>query len=400
MSSVKHTVQTGDTLRSLSEKYYYNSASGGKIKQANNLSSDTPEVGRTLIITDVTGEKRAPFKFETVGVVIAGKKFEFWQDLSIQFGLDMLAPTFSFSSPYEIEDDFKNAFEPYGFQDIEIYHKGKKMLTGIMSTTAYDRSDSGNSVSVGGYGKAGLLKNVTLPLSLYPRQLIKQSLSQIAKRYCAPFSVFVTNTIEAETATKQLFDKTEIGETEKVGSYLVKLAKERGLIADTNIDGELQFSKDTAKSSSVFEIKPGEQALQVTYNSDSIFSDYSGLFSAKRGKKSEKATTHIAQNANRHTTITKSADDDGSLTDYIQSEVGRSVMASMQISFELPGWLNSNGDIWQPRQVIKIHEPRARIEHPTEFVIKTVALSIDGKKASIEVVPKSALENKFVRFWE
>ena len=397
----KHAVKAGETLQSIAQKYYYNTSKYINIKQANNLTSNILSVGQILIIPDQENNNNEPYKFETIGIVIDNQKYELWQDLQIQFDLDRLAPSFSFSSPYEPAEPYLQSFEPFGFQDIKIYYKNSLIITGTLINTQYENSDS-NIVSISGYGKAGILQNVTLPTSLFPRQLRNISLKEISEKYCKPFGISVDNSTEANAPMRKKFIKTEIDPTQKISSFLISLAKERGLITSTNNEGKLFFSfEHTSGGNAVFDIQPGDYNLSASYNSENIFSDVTALTTANRNQKSKIATKKIDVDIFRHHTISYNSNDDGNMNDFINSEIGRILINSISISFQLPFWENRNKKLFNVGEIITIKEPRVRIEKTIEFVIKSItySLSESGKTAAIEVVPKSSLNNIFEKFW-
>lgn len=397
-----HVVRSGDTLQSIAQKYLYNTSRYIEIRNINNLNSEILFEGQKIKIPDSEFDTKEPYDFESIGVVIGEQKFESWFGLQINFDFSALAPSFSFSSPYEEIEPIKDALQPFSYKDIDIYYKSDLILSGVISTVKYSLSNS-NTVAIGGYARAGILQFVNVPKSLYPRQQKNITLLQIAEKYCDPFRVGVDFTPEAADAMNSNFTKTEIEPTQSIADYLIRLAKEKGLIVSTAADGRLTFSKDNITGKYiVFSVDSSNSyAINAGYNSDRLYSDFTAMTSANRKKSSKTEKTTLDLDTFRHKMMIYNSDDDGNITDFVNGEKGRSLLDAMNFSLTLPFWENATGALFQPRDLITIQEPRVRIEQPTEFVVRSVTLALGAEKtAELDIVPRSALNNELERFWD
>jgi len=399
----RYTVQAGDTLQFIAQKFYYNAARYLEIKDANNLTSEIVVPGQILKIPPTQTKPREIFDFTTVGIVIDDKKFEFWFNLKFTLSLDRLAPTFSFSAAYEDIAEFVDAFAPFAYRDVEIYYKDVKIISGILAKSSFDSASTGNVVTISGYGRPGMLQKMTLPKSLYPRTLYNISLKNIADKYCKPFGVFADFSSEASEAINQNFKSVKIGPTESISNFIIKLAQQRGLIASTDSDGILFFSlKSKDVSTSVLEFKKGQYPTTAEYNGDNLFSDYTALMSKSRKRISQTAKKSLDIDLFRHHTILKNDDDDESLENYIDSEIGRTLLNSISVTTTLPFWDNAEGELLQPEDVILVQNESVQIRQKTKFSIKEISFSLSdsGQTATLSLVPTSALNNEFERFWD
>lgn len=400
----KHQVKQGDTLTSIAQQYLYNSARALEIRDINNLNSDVVTVGQVLTIPDSDSDAREPVEFEGIGITIDDKKFEFFTSFNMKFDLDSLAPVFNFSVPYESTNaDFREAFEPYSYKTLKVYYKDALVLTGTITQHDYNSEADANTVDLSGYGLPGILQEVTLPKSAYPRQKKRVNLRTIAQEYCNLFGIKIDSSSEAGEAMSRQFSKVQIDTSQNIAEFLVTLAVQRGLIISTTPEGVLFFTyNNIADREPVFDIQPGAYNISATYNGSALYSHITAMTSANLKKKSKTAKEKIDLDVFRHKTIGYQNNDDGDLLDFIKSEIGRTIIESQSFSFSLPFWTDTNGKIFQPRDIITINEPSVRIENTTEFIIKSVEFNVsaEAESANFTVIPRSALNNELEKFWQ
>jgi len=321
----------------------------------------------------------------------------------MKFDIDTLAPTFSFTAPYEqTVESFRDAFAPYSYAEVEIYYKEELIITGVLMVHEFTTGD-GDTIAVSGYGRAGELQNMTLPKSLYPRQRLKTTLLNLSETFCEPFDIGIDFDEKARPELIKKIDKTEIGISENISSFLISLANERGLIATTAADGRLFYNYNNLSGQNpVLNVQSGDYDLEASYDSTLIYSDYLALTSANKNKKTKSASEKLDLDAVRNQTLEYRSSDDGDLQSFLKSEIGRSIIASQDINFVLPFWERREGGLLKPRDIITIKDPRVFISTVTEFVVSSVTFSDlpDKKIAAVSVIPKSALNNEFERFWD
>lgn len=204
-----------------------------------------------------------------------GKWFENFTTLNVDLKLNTIASTFSFTG-------FDQFFNILRYEDCEIYFNDEKLLTGTVLNPAFKYTNKPNLVGVSGYSKSGILEDVNYPPELYPTQFDNLSLKEIAQKMCNYFGLKLKVFDNAEKDASIKFEKTSIGETESIRSYLAKLSSQRGIILAHDNYARLLLYKAEAKVKPRLTLK-FEDALNNTFspNSQVLHSEITGMIQAK-----------------------------------------------------------------------------------------------------------------------
>lgn len=398
MATVLHTVKEGENLLRLAQRYLYDASRYPEIKQTNNLIKEDLYAGQMLrIITD--DDPQQAVDLESVGIEIDGTALVNVPFLSVGLTMGVIAPTFSFTLPNE--DVYRKLCTPFQYQPVAINYKKDRILTGILMRSEYIDEPDSSVIKVSGYGKPGVLSDVTLPRATYPRTLYGRNLAEIARAYCRPFGVTVVIDDSATDACKEPWPKSAIEPTETVAEYLVRLAKLRGCFITSDERGRLLIQKERLGTEPILDIED-PQVFHATYDGSKIFSDFYAIREGNRAHSFAEAKKSIRLSAFRHTTVqSRERGGDGPVTDLAASEIGRCMMQAVRFELDLPYVTGKDGALFMPKQLIRVTSPRHGVVQPLFTYIDRVTLTFDeGDAARLTLAPADALTNTWKVFWE
>lgn len=392
-----HTVQNGDTLENIALLYLYNAARKNDIKIENGLLTDQIVIGQKLRIP-VDAEEREATNFVNWGLVIDGFEISAVPSIEIEKGIDLFSPTFSFALPNE--DIYKEVTQPFKFQVVDIYYQDTLILSGVIYRTAYSNS----TIQCAGAAKTAHLEHCTLPAGLYPPTFTNKSLKQICSNICKNFGVDVDVDVDANSYASKPFQKVTIDHTERIAGFLIRLAKQRGLIIHADQYGNLIISKEfDLDQTTVLDLvsSNGGYSIDTEFDSTSLYSDLYAIRSKSRKKSAASAKKRI-NNIPVFRCKTLKQSDRGSikLTDFINSEISRMLLDGISINLTVDFIKDQNGDILEPGKIITIDDPRCRISAGTNFFIRTATINTATNQTGLEIVPVDAMKNKFTEFWK
>ena len=201
------------------------------------------------------------------------KIYDWWVDIDVHLMLDTVASTATFST--FITDDNKHLFKPGACTEctVEVYNSSTEsyetLITGIIMQTAFSIQKEPGVDSVVVVSKSYIIQNVPVPREFYSVQFKGMSLRSIAKKLCDYYGLelfvhdgaffdasikykqdaslvnvgekYKTPTAEEKEESDipevdRDFKKFQAKEGESVYSFLVRLAKERGItVAHDNL---------------------------------------------------------------------------------------------------------------------------------------------------------------------
>ncbi len=375
-----YQVKPGDTLSSIALRFYGNNTESPRIQQANPVVQDPNVLSINWVLTipsiPGSGERVEPSTplvggdKDEVSITIDGEQFYLWQDISITLSMDTI-DSFQFLVPWDpFNEDLRKIFKPFQYRQVGVTIGGEKVITGTLLKHDSSKAANASKLTLSGYGKPGILQDVNVPISLYPIELFNNDLEQIAKKLCDPFEV--TPVFEADKGSA--FKSVTIEPTEKILDFLVKLAKQRGLIVTSNEFGELVFqTASTGKAKTT--IKEGLFPFiggDATLDGQQRFSSVTALGDRWNGKVGSYVANDNTIPVNRSSVIVTNHITKGELQKAANAKIGRGFASSIQIPVSITGWRDPDGDRWQENTRIIYQSPTNFIYKETEFVIRQV----------------------------
>ena len=408
--SKSYNVVSGDTLGDIAVKYYGSFSKWVLIRDANPQllgrkkapggspliypgdvlvipfeNSDAPKINgeAPLVLNDA-----APGDFS---ILIDGKSFTGFSGAELSFSLDSF-DTFAFSAPFD-DSVFsqKAAFMPYTYKSCAVYLDKELLFSGRLLTPNPEVSPASRSVALQGYPHCGVLNDCTLPDTKYPPEYSGKKLDEIAKDALAPFGLKVVT----ETDTGSPFNEVGCDIEKTILSFLVDLAKQRGVLVTNTAQGDLLLWKAKNKKP-VAVFKEGEYPLiscAANFDAQKMYSHITGYTKTKNEKMSEKYTYVYRYLANKgilrpHSFVIDDAEETD-LKNSVLSYAGRMFADAVSYTLSVAGHGDSFGNIYKKNTIVSVLAPGSMIFRETLFLVKTVRITrdnLDSDVTTLEVV--------------
>ncbi len=405
----QHTVKKGDTLGSIAGLYYSNPSLYLRIYKANPFlqgrstgdlaNEDLVYPGEILVIPGIETipPTETPGEISELQIEIDGEIFRGWSGITIDLNLDVLADSFSIAVAYNNVEPYKNILKRFQYQATRIIFQENTILTGVIPIIEITSGDDSTSITLKGYSKTGVLGDCNLPPNQYPRKFDGLSFVQIASQLCDPFGIKVVVSDSAVEQANILYPEISIGETEKIGAFLVKIAKDRSIILTNTPAGDLFITRLVKGAEEVLSIdKPTlpERKNSAVYDGTKLFSDYFLVSSGDETNSPSNSVFRFPIKAYRPTVLKQQQSSKQNQGNKIENEAKKALAAAEVINSSIPDWVDNNDDVLLPGKVFSIKDPSLQIDSTERHVIRTVKLTSaasGGRQASFSGVLEAAV---------
>lgn len=352
---------------------------------------------------------------EKIELQIGGKSFANWFDLEVTLSVDSFDQV-TFSAPFEpARKEFRAVFKPFGFAPVQLLLNGAPLFSGTMIDVSPSVDRDSKSVRVSCYAFPGVLCDCNAPTGLgykgkRPKGAIKtefqagQTLPQIAQWLCDPFDL----DCEFRGDPGPVFPRVAIKIEEKIHSFLVPLAKQRGFVITNTEAGKVLFWKTVRRGAPVVQFEEGVAPLtkiSASFSPQDYPSQITGYAPAKHGKPggaSVALNTWLGKGLEAGTSpINEYRPISCKFDDTERADAPASALAKMGRMFanvcaytieDLPTWRDPDGNLWDPNTILTVLAPGAMIYRPSELLIRDVILrqSTDKLSASLKLVLPSS----------
>lgn len=416
LSTTYRTLQ-GDTFEIISRRRYGTEMGADNIRAANPGVTEPMLAGLDIIIPPVPG---APADRSTdteasslseVTLLVGGLEFRHWSEVHIVMSVDSL-DTVAFAAPFDVGiPGFKETFKPFAFQSVGVDVGGRRLFTGTMMSVNPEITKSSKMVRGNAYSLPGVLNDCTAPSSLYTESLgfHGQNLRDIARTVAKPFGIGVVFDDDPGPAYGFTFSFSDPGEEapvlkpgQKILSFLVGLAKERGFLITNTPEGELYFREADVGAASVATLRQGRSPLiSVTpqFNAQEYYSHITAKAPTFFGMGGENV---VAVNPRLNGVLRPFTYNpaDGVIGADVQvavdAKMGRMFANAAPYTATVSTWRTPAGGLWQAGDTVTVHAPDAMIYEPYEFVIRQVTLVRSAKQetATLNLVLPGSLASK------
>jgi prophage tail gpP-like protein len=343
-----------------------------------------------------------------VTVRVDGGEFHYWDDFEATLGLDY-HPSVGFTAPFEATNlDFRRLFNPLSFTPCDVAVGGDRLFTGKLIAKPSLEAAS-RTVDVSAYSLAAELERSDVPAGLLPMQSTGLNLSQIAAKLVEPFAGVQVVMDGPEGAafrrvkTRQRKVDGKVEGDQKIQDFLVELARQRGLVMTSTVDGHLRFWQSAKAGRPVVTLRQGEQPLlgvEPTFSPFEYYSEITGFTNGKHGAIGAKYTERNQRISGGFVRALGFRLDDiekGDIPAAVKAKMGRMFGNVVHYVVHVPTWRDPQRKIWNPNTTIKLYAPDAMIYTEYEFLVRDVILrknKKDGESASLGVVLPGAFSGE------
>jgi len=316
-----------------------------------------------------------------VSIEIDGNPYRFWQTANIKFSFDTIADTFSISGPYNPENkNIKKLFKPYSYKEIILYIGGNKVLTGVMLTPRHENNSNSRIITIDGYSTPGILEDSTVSANSWPVEFDGLNLKEIAEKLSRPFGIKVV--FDGDPGGKfEKNDKIRISPDQKIGTFIAGLAKERGFVLSSDVNGNLLFQKTTTVPANITIAEGSYPYIRSSsqYNGQRRYSDVTALstnFKKGAGEVSTVSDPELLKNGvSRHMVFKAGNTNSGNLKNAAIAKLGRIFAESASLQVDVIGFYPpGESQVWKDNKKIFYRGEGDQILTDTEFLIRNAEL--------------------------
>jgi len=321
----------------------------------------------------------------SVELIVNGKRFGGWQQLSIERGIEQLSGAFDLS----VTDKWNSPIGPMtaeiaAGQGCEVKVAGSTVITGYIDSVRRSYDAGSHEISFSGRDKAGDLVDCS---AIYKTGAwTNRKIEQIAADLCAPFGIPVS----VQAATGAALPAFSIQEGETVYEAIERAAKMRALlVVSDGLGGIVLTRAGTARAPA--DLIEGKNILRADgdFNVADRFSDY-----IIKGQAQGDDNTHGAAVAHpsasskdagvtRYRPLIVLAEDQGGNATFAERALwernvraGRGTRATITVN----GW-TAGGELWQPNTIARLTSPLLGADH--ELLITSVRFTLDDRSGAL-----------------
>jgi len=321
----------------------------------------------------------------SVELIVNGKRFGGWQQLSIERGIEQLSGAFDLS----VTDKWNSPIGPMtadikAGQDCEVKVSGTTVITGYIDAVRRSYDAGSHEISFSGRDKAGDLVDCS---AIYKTGAwVNRKIEQIAADLCAPFGIPVS----VQAATGAALPAFSIQEGETVYEAIERAAKMRALLVISDGLGGIVLTRaSTARAPA--DLIEGKNILRADgeFNTADRYSDY-----IIKGQAQGDDNTHGAAVAHpsasskdagvtRYRPLIVLAEDQGGNATFAERALwernvraGRGTRATITVN----GWA-AGGKLWQPNTITRLTSPLLGADH--ELLITSVRFTLEDSSGAL-----------------
>jgi prophage tail gpP-like protein len=217
-----------------------------------------------------------------------------------------------------------------------------------------------------------------------PYELNNQSLQQICKKRCRPFGidVVIDDGIDADTR----FKRATADKTSSIFDHLSSLAKQRGLLLSSTIEGDLLITGANVQSQPVGTIEEGfpqSQDYSISFNGRGRFNTYKAISQTPKKRGVSSIVVDKVVPKPRRMTFINDSTLSGELTEAAEWKKNKTLAESLTIPFPYTDWFDPQGNLWEVNTLVTVKSPTLGIEKGFTFLIRQIEFILETGERSV-----------------
>lgn len=330
-----------------------------------------------------------------VRLLINGSEYGGWLKVRISAGIERQARDFEIGVTDRWPGQTTNIPQRVRYGDsCELFIGAQKVLTGYVDATPITYDSGAVTVNVRGRSKTADLIDCSAITS--PGQFRRQKIEAIAAALAKPYSV----TVVAETDTGDVIQDHQIQQGETVFESIDRMLRLRNLLSSDDEYGRLILIKVGAlKANDSLELGKNVLSSSAGLDGKNRYSKYicKGQKSGTDADWGKSSTANKAEALDdgvprmRVLQLQQSGQaDEGTCQQRVEYEMQSRVAKSIATEYRVAGWLQSNGELWQPNMQVRVIDPLIGFDRV--MVISEVEYALDegGSVTTLRVAPAVA----------
>lgn len=327
------------------------------------------------------------------GLIADGQNFQHWSWIKFRRAIDS-ADTVTFGAPFDHENPFhRELFRPSTFKPVVLQFGGKPIFTGTGISPSPSQSSSQNTATLSARSLSAIWEDCPMPPTVRPLEKLKQNLLLLAGWAGLPYAL----TPEFRTQPGPIFDKVAIGPSEKVLPWMAGLAKQRGMVIGANALGMPLFWKSEVAGPPVAQLdaeKNPVTGVEFSIDERQIFSDFTGIAKAKRGRPGSQFTAFNSKIAALRPDVFELDDTEpAAVPAAANARLGRSAAQAYSWKVQLSTIYDQTLlNLFDRNTFVTLKAPRVFVYSTTLLLIRAVEFDIrpDSQTCELELVlPRS-----------
>jgi len=216
------------------------------------------------------------------------------------------------------------------------------------------------------------------------------NLKQRAETLAQPFSLKVISDLEQDG----IFDRVTAEPSDTAGSHLLSLAKQRGVLISSTVNGELSLSIPKITGEPVATIEEGVEGFTgftASYDGRARFSDYRVIGETPFDEPNNAVSKDKGVNVTRFKTKTVGETTQGEMKKAADFEKTKFLSDALTLPISARGFKRENGQRWKKGEYVTLISPTLFIKNGFLMLIKSVEFLSDsnGETALLTLVPPS-----------
>jgi prophage tail gpP-like protein len=309
---------------------------------------------------------------------------DFFNAFSLNIKHDSIASTFGFNFYFDPKNKSHAEIACVShFHEAIVEHNGQTLITGYILTQSFSDSSKKELAKFAGYSKPGVLEDCEIPPSLYPLQTDGLTISQIASKLIAPFSLEIEIDTSVESEMNRVIKTTTAKETQKIKDYLTELCVQRNIIMSHTSDGKLLFTRAKTENTPIFHFEDTALGthMSLVFSGQEMHSHITVMKQAdSEGGNAGELTIQnpYVPIVYRPTVITQNSGDENTLVEFARNVLAQE-LKNIVLTITMDRW-EIDGQIILPNNTITVTNPELFLYKETLWYIESVSYTGDEDK--------------------